>query len=319
VPQACRLYGLGVEVDAPIAALQGLPAHASRDVRVRLEADPPLDDRRDPAWSDYYLSPERDDRGVHHVRVSRRTDPDLFRFEYEDGTRIHVDAGGENVWARGASGASLEDTATYLLGPILGFVLQLRGVTCLHASAVAIGDRAIAIAGPAGSGKSSLAAALARRGHAVLADDLVALEDHGDRFSISPGYARVRLWPSSVGALFGSDDALPRITPNWDKRFLSLDGERYRFQDEAMPLEAIYVLGDRDLPGGPRVDDIAGREALMALVANTYTNHLLDRPMRAREFEALARIARAVRIRGALAAARFERIDALCEAIEADV
>ncbi len=38
-----------------------------------------------------------------------------------------------------------------LLGLILGFVLRLRGVTCLHASAIAVRDRAIALLGPASS------------------------------------------------------------------------------------------------------------------------------------------------------------------------
>ena len=41
----------------------------------------------------------------------------------------------------------------------MGFVMLLRGIVCLHASAIAIDDEAIALLGPAGSGKSTTAAA----------------------------------------------------------------------------------------------------------------------------------------------------------------
>jgi len=256
---------------------------------------------------------------VHHLLVRRSTQPDRFRFDYEDGTRIDVDGDGARIWARGPEGATIEDTATYVLGTTLGFVLQLRGVTCLHASAVALGGRAVAFAGAAGFGKSSIAAAMARRGHAVLADDLVALVDHGERFSVRPGYPRVRLWPHSVGGLFGSEDALPRITPNWDKRFLPLDGAPYRFHGQDLPLAAVYLLADRDLPGGPRIDAVSGRDALIALVGNSHAANLLDRRMRAKEFEVLSRLVDCVQVRQALPAADFARLDALCEAIERDV
>jgi dephospho-CoA kinase len=60
--------------------------------------------------------------------------------------------------------------------------MLLRGVVCLHASAVAIGDEAIALLGPAGSGKSTTAAAFAERGYSVLAEDVVTLDDRGDHF-----------------------------------------------------------------------------------------------------------------------------------------
>ncbi|MBC8023459.1 MAG: hypothetical protein H7Y14_10095 [Burkholderiales bacterium] len=315
--QSCSLYGLGVHVNVPIAGLAGLPEPRRVDVRIAVGVEPP-DECDESEWRDYYASPERDSRGVHHIRVSRRARPDRYRVAYEDGTRIYLDAA--NVWAVGPEGASVEDTATYLLGPTLGFVLRLRGITCLHASAIAVGGRAVAIVAPSGFGKSSLAAAMAQRGHAVLTDDVAALFDGGDRFEILPAYPRIRLWPASVEALFGSDDALPRITPTWDKRFLALDGARFRFQPESLPLAAIYLVADRDpAAGGPRVEDVGGRDALIGLVANTYTTYLLDKDMRAREFEVLGRLSRAVPVRRAVPAVDIGRIGELCDAIEASL
>src|SRR6185436_17962029 len=61
----------------------------------------------------------------------------------------------------------------HLVRSVTGAVLQQRGLLPLHASALLLGAGAIALLGPSRAGKSTLAAALARRGHPVLADDVV--------------------------------------------------------------------------------------------------------------------------------------------------
>lgn len=147
------------------------------------------------------------------LRVGVLADGAYFDFFYNDGPRFLVEREGREIWADWPENYSLEDAATYLLGPVLGFVLRLRGITCLHASAVAVGDQAIALVGTPGAGKSTTAAAFACLGYGVLSDDVVALADEGDRFIVQPGYPRVNLWPNSVCALFDSADSLPRITP----------------------------------------------------------------------------------------------------------
>ena len=75
-----------------------------------------------------------------------------------------MDRHGTKLWASWPSHSSVEEAATYLLGPVLGLLLRFRGVTCLHASAVAIGDSVIAFVGAEGAGKSTTAAAFARPG-----------------------------------------------------------------------------------------------------------------------------------------------------------
>jgi hypothetical protein len=279
-----RLYGLGVESDAPIAALSGLPGCARGDVRWNLESMPPgYESLGGEAWEEY--------RRVEDscLRASRLQDGSLYRLAYDDGTEFVVLESGAEVWARSAPGASLEDTATYLLGPVMGFVLRLRGITCLHASVVAIDGQAIAFAGHAGSGKSTLAAAFARRGHAILAEDVAALAIDAEGIQVEPAYPGVRLWPESVASLFGAPDALPTVTPGWEKRYLGLDDGRHRFQPGRLPLAAIYVLAER-APEGLRTSRLAPATALMALVERAYSASLLDRAMRAREFETLGHL-----------------------------
>src|SRR6188474_787345 len=218
-----------------------------------------------------------------------------FRFRYADETEFVVDKAGTQVWAAWREPLTIEDTATYLLGPVMGFVMLLRGVVCLHASAVAIGDKAIALLGPAGAGKSTTAAAFAERGHSVLAEDVVTLDDRGDQFLVRPGYPCIRLWPPAVKALYGSETHLPRLTPNWDKCYLDLNDN---FQREPLRLAAIYHLGERRHDAtAPFVQTLDRAEGLMSLVANTYATKLMDKQMRAREFEVLTRVVSNVPLR----------------------
>jgi len=253
------------------------------------------------------------------LRVSRLLGAKYHCIAFYDGTRVVIDALGERIWVTAPETATVEDTATYLLGPVLGFLLRLRGVTCLHASAVAIAGRGVALVGPSGAGKSSTAAAFARLGYPVLAEDVVALRDHGDYFEVQPAYPRVRLWQEAVTGLFGSADALPRITHNWDKQYLDLKGPGYRFQYEALPLAAIYFLGPRDSdPALPVIQPVNPSAGLMSLVSDTFATNLLDKSMRAGEFELLGRLVGSVPLRQVNPEADMAKLPALCEAISAD-
>jgi hypothetical protein len=317
---ACFVYGLGLQVNVPIAGLRGLAAPERIDVVMRVGSMPPhLDDACRGSLRDVYVSEGWTGEGAPPVRVGTLAGGSHYLFSYSDGTRIVVDAAGTSVWATAPEVATLEDTATYLLGPILGFVLRLRGVTCLHASAVALCDRAIAFVGAAGAGKSSTAAAFAQLGFPVLTDDVAPLKDLGERFEIEPAYPRLRLWPDSAAALFGAPDALPHITPGWDKRYLDLNAPQYRFMAKSLELGAVYVLGDRIEGDLPCVEPLDARAALMALVAETYSNRLIEPRRRAAEFDLLARLVESVPVRRVQACADFRRMPQLCAAILADL
>lgn len=239
-----------------------------------------------------------------------------FHIQYADGTEFVVDEAGTRVWATWpAETLTVEDTATYLLGPIMGFVLLLRGFISLHACAVAVGERAIAIVGPAGSGKSTTAAAFADRGYRILAEDVVTLRDRGAEFLVQPAYPSIRLWPSSVEALYGATATLPKLTPTWDKCYLDLTQEKYEFQPSPLPLAAIYLLAEREEDPAPFVRELVPSERLMSLVANTYATYLMDRKMRAREFDLLNRVVDAVPVRRITPHADPARIGDLCRTI----
>lgn len=278
-----------------------------------------------PSW----LDAEQATKQVWFVRPNEQpgADPRLivwrlrngFHLRYADGTQFAVDHAGTRIWATWpASTLTLEDTATYLLGPVMGFVLLLRGCISLHACAVAVEDRAIALVGPAGSGKSTTAAAFAERGYAILAEDVVTLQDRGDEFLVQPGYPSIRLWPSSVEALYGTAATLPRLTPTWDKCYLDLTQEQYEFQQQPLPLAAIYLLGERQADRATAVSELAPTERLLSLVANTYATYLMDKTMRAREFEILGRVLKSVPLRKVTPHSDPAHIGELCQTIIED-
>ncbi len=311
----CSIYGLGVVANRPIPTVP--PSQiGSAELRVSFGVVPQLDAE---GVETSYVADYHDDCGNPVLVVSKVEDGKFYRFRYADRTEFVIDEAGSEIWAAWPDTLTLEDTATYLLGPVMGFVLLLRGLFCLHASAIAVGDRAIALIGPAGAGKSTTAAAFSARGFSVLAEDVVTLDDCGDRFLVRPGYPCIRLWPTSVAALYGREAQLPRLTPNWDKCYLDLTQSHRAFEAKPLPLRAIYLLGARsDDARAPFVEDLGRTEAMMSLVANTYATKLMDKKMRAREFEVLGRVLANVPLRRVTPHSDSRKLSILCDRLLAD-
>jgi hypothetical protein len=237
------------------------------------------------------------------------------RLRYADGTEFIIDRQATRVDVEWMAPLTAADAAVYLLGPVLGFVMRLRGMVPLHASAVVVDGRATAFVGDAWAGKSTTAAAFAALGHAVLSDDLLPVLETAGTMVAHPSHPRLTMWPDSVKALFGQSRDLPSLTPTYDKRYLDLEAGD-RFQPTPVPLEVIYVLGDRATARQQwRVEPVHPRAALMALVKHTYGNYLLDAPMRAREFEVLSRVAERVRVRQLTFADDIARLVESCRAL----
>jgi hypothetical protein len=244
---------------------------------------------------------------------------EAFELTYADGTRFLIDGSARRVWGHCPPGFGIDFLATYLRGPVMGFILRRRGVTALHASALNISGHGIVLCGESQSGKSTIAAALALKGVPVLCEDVTALRVSDDAFCVEPGYAQVGLWPDAVEMLFGTSDALPRLTPTWEKCFLALNGERAGFEPRERPLAVIYLLAPRTASeDAPWIEQISPREAILGLVQNTYMNWLLDRKQRAAEFDFLSRLVTRIPVRRIVPHTDPARIAALCGLIVAD-
>lgn len=291
------VFGLLVRSNLGIPGL--IPERASIkswDVEIHLGASPDGSDELSGGLEELiYASSYRVDSGVPALEIRRIADGSFLRMDYFDGIQFWLDPAGKSVWGQWPADLSLEDAATCLLGPVLGFLLRLRGVTCLHASAVAFGDSAVAFAGSERAGKSTTAAALGRRGHPVISDDIVALVEHDSTFFVLPAYPYLSLWSDSVNMLYGPDKILPSFSPSYDKRQLLLAENRLQFQKKATPLGAVFLLGERTPEASaPFLETLPARDKLLSLVANSYATNVLDKEMRAREFGLLGRLVASV-------------------------
>ncbi len=320
MPASHVLYGLRVASNLALPGLAVCNEPNSVDLRIRLKERKKFASKFSASLGHViYTSPHSNGNGETILRVGTLGDGRYIGFFYGDGARFAIDRQGREIWADWPENYALEDACTYLVGPVIAFALRLRGTTCLHASSIAVGGQAIALLGQPGAGKSTTAAAFAHLGYPILSDDVAVLDDQGNRFLVQPGYPRVNLWPNSVRALFGCEEALPHITPTWGKRYLPLDQDGYRFQSVPLPLGAIYMLAAHE-PGlaSPIVEEFSASEAFMTLVANTYVNYVLNAEMRSREFDVLGRVVATVPVRRVRTAADPSRLFDLCEAILAD-
>ncbi len=312
-----RAFGLTLASEVPIPGLLDWPA-AAADVQIHTGFLPEWIDTTHGVGREIWSAGGDPDHESDAVSVRAAGDDRFLLLAYGDGTRFVVSRSGDEIWCAWPSSSTLDTAATYLLGPVIGLVLRLRGITCLHASAVAIGGDAIAIVGPAGLGKSTTAAAFALRGYRVLADDIAAIGSAAGRWHVQPAVPSIRLWEDSVELLLGDASALPRMAPGWDKRQLDLRAVGGFLAEAAAPLAAIYILAEHDAAGGTALPrQLSPRDALMALVSNTYANVLLDGAMRAAEFVALSRLVSAVPVWEIAAAHDAAALDTLCATLVA--
>jgi len=321
---AYLIFGLRVRSNLSLPGLDGATAgFDDPDVSIYLGTCPPIQQPTSPHSEELvYTSPHKLESGEPALHIWKNEGAAQLRMEYFDGTRFWLSAHGDKVWAQWPEELTLADTATYLLGPVFGYMLRLRGITCLHASAVEIDGRAVAFVGPPGAGKSTVAAALALRGHAALADDIVAIVERDGVFRAMPAYPYLSLWQDSALALYGDDGRLEPFSQNFSKRMLPLAAAAGELQFAPKPalLDSILLLGERSAdPAAPFVEDVEKRDALMSLVGNTYANTLLEGDQRAREFAFLARLIAGVRVRRLRSHDKVSRLGALCELIEREM
>lgn len=118
-------------------------------------------------------------------------------FSYGERTRFLLDASGERLLCAPREPAAL-DWQRVLLSRVLPNVSVARGREALHASAVDTPLGVVAIAAPSGTGKSTLASELIRRGWPLFADDVLTLGRGGEGVEAYPSAPHMNLNPDDV-------------------------------------------------------------------------------------------------------------------------
>ena len=90
-------------------------------------------------------------------------------------------------------GADPDLLSVLVSGTLLAFVLTMRGETVLHASAVQVGDAALAFVGASGMGKSTMATLLCADGARLVTDDVLRLDTTSSPPTCALGATELRL------------------------------------------------------------------------------------------------------------------------------
>lgn len=147
---------------------------------------------------------------------------------------------GRDVSVAQAPDAGAREVRLFLLGSALGALLNQRGVLGLHASVVRTPAGAVAFCGPAGAGKSTLAAWLCTRGCGFVADDLTRFEapDSGGAL-VYPSTPRLKLWRDAIVEMGLDESTMERDHMRADKFHLAATHDDPR---SPVRLSAIYLL-----------------------------------------------------------------------------
>jgi hypothetical protein len=199
------LSGLKLESDFSLPALarwEG-PDEVAGDVAIRRGEVSPMLDRPD------HIGPIFQTRGRSEYLLAL---PGTGRILVRNGNEVTIDP---------ETGADDRTTSAVLTGTIQAVLWHQRGLLPLQASAVTIGGRAVALCGPPASGKSTLAAMLAAKGCAAVADGVCLVDvREGEPVSVLPGCTRLRLWADALERLGIASTALPRALTGRDTFFL---------------------------------------------------------------------------------------------------
>lgn len=255
--------------------------------------------------------------------------PDRFAlFRHAGGVGLSVEADGgagrfllapEEIAVEWRQPADPATAAHFFFSHALPLWLEARGVTVLHAAAVARAGRAVAFLGASGAGKSTLTAELVRAGWSFVADDGLAVEeDAAGRWRCLPGPPWLRLWPSALARRLGVEPApLPRVRQAHDKRRLAAPGSGAAGAHDEPELAALHVLDRRAAAPGPaRLDALPPGESLLRLVEHSLAAApLAALGLSAPRLDRLARLAARVPVARLAAAAGHDPLAGVRDAL----
>ncbi len=204
---------------------------------------------------------------------------------------------GEGVTVQRGAAADLSEESLWLNGSVYAAVASMNGLLPIHASAVAFEGSVFAFTGPAGAGKSTLVAGLAKYGLQMFCDDTLVLDlSDPDRIICLPGHKRLKLRPDALeltGAVCEE-----KVSQTYDKYYAAPGAGTV---GTALPIaELIYLEEGAD----PVILPILGSERFVRMQDEHQTSRLFET---ARQFDRGEQFAHRARLARQIMMARFIR------------
>ncbi|MGQ0801877.1 MAG: hypothetical protein ACT4NL_17405 [Pseudomarimonas sp.] len=152
------------------------------------------------------------------------------RFLISMGNQVQIDP---------AAGADERDVRTFLLGSVMGALAHQRGLLPIHGSAIRLAEGCAIFTGPSGVGKSTLVAALAQQGHAVLTDDISVVQPSTQQCLLYPGIPRLKLWGDTLEKLQHSPQSFSTLLNRIEKFHFPVHAQ---FCHDPLPVRKIVLL-----------------------------------------------------------------------------
>lgn len=283
-----RAYGLVIVSDT---AIPELPASdgACDDPRTRVRVALRSRGRLFPEPSSWF-NIGRNDAGEVWLKCARISEGYLLR--YSGLADFVIARDGSAITCVGCAPEVSELTLRHLLlDQAFPRLLNLLGREALHATAITTPCGVCAFIGPAGTGKSTLAASFQVEGYNLVCDDCLVLEDGGGRIFAVPGYPGVRLWQDSLEAFAGKmRDAGPVAQYTSKSRLLGPETPR-RFTFDRLPLARVYLLTRDQSQPEPNLTRLSPAEIFPLLVESSFPLDTQDQAMLMRHFRLFSRVA----------------------------
>jgi hypothetical protein len=236
---------------------------------------------------------------------------DIARYLVVDGREIVVERYPD---------CSEEGLRLYLLGSAFGALLHQRRLLVMHASTIQTAQGAVMFVGDSGHGKSTLLAALVKRGYAMLADDVTAVDMDSPSSPVAlASFPSLRLCADAADRLDYSVEGLARVYSPGKAAAYKYSVPIPHFCPTPLPVHALYTL---DIHAAPTID-IEPVEALQRFAlagANTYRyGFLKGLGLREMHFRAASLLAKSVRIRCITRPASPYLLDELVDRLEVEL
>jgi hypothetical protein len=233
-----------------------------------------------------------------------------------------IDKAGSEIVCRPRPGTPENTIQHLLLDQVIPLVINLRGGEALHASAVLTYHGVVAFAGPAGSGKSTIAGSLLKRGYSFVSDDCLTLSEKDREIYAIPAYPGLRLWNDAKAHLFGENGNEKSVAHYTSKLRVDIEERPESYSPEPKPFVRLYDIinsTETDDTSDIRIEKLSPRDSFIALVRCTFRLDITDQEMLVRQFHFLKRIAARVSVRRLSFPRNFNLLLAVREAIINDL
>ena len=229
--------------------------------------------------------------------------PGIARYRVQDGKTVEVAV---------APNADRAAARLFLLGSARAAIIHQRGELALSAATlVAPNWKSVAICCPSVIGKSTLAAALCRRGWLLIADDITRVSWNGTMAIAWPSSDRIKLWRDACERLGENADALERVRNGLEKYFLPV---RAATTPAALSVALRLTIGQ-----AVTVEEISAETRTQLLAESTFRPRWIAPlgrgPDHARTIVQVARVCRGAMLHGARNCAIEELADRVAELV----